>query len=98
VLDPFSFVFLLEGDEQYHIAMETMDTEEATYIWHVDKSIDDLKKRLKEIDSDLLSIRINGRRSFLEKLPGNFTRVHHDYAEEMKGYIIWKSSLEESLV
>jgi len=98
VLDPFSFVFLLEGDEQYHIAMETLDTEEATYIWHVDKSIDDLKKRLKEIDSDLLSIRITGRRSFLEKLPGNFTRVHHDYTEEMKGYIVWKSSLEETLV
>ena len=32
VLLPFSFVFLLSGQEQYHIVWETLDTEEATYI------------------------------------------------------------------
>ncbi|HRY33042.1 MAG TPA: DEAD/DEAH box helicase family protein [Bacteroidales bacterium] len=98
VLDPFSFVFLMEGEEQYHIIMETLDTEEATYIWHVDKSVSDLKRRLKEIDADLLAIRTEGRKSFLEKLPANFTRVLHDYTDEMKGFIIWKSALEEKIV
>ena len=37
VLLPFSFVFLLTGEQQYHIIWETLDTEEATYIWHVEK-------------------------------------------------------------
>jgi hypothetical protein len=32
-----AFVFLLIGEYQYHIVMETLDTEEATYIWHVPK-------------------------------------------------------------
>jgi hypothetical protein len=31
VLSPFSFVFLLQGTEQFHIVMETLDTEEATF-------------------------------------------------------------------
>jgi hypothetical protein len=37
-LDPFSFVFLLSGAEQYHIVLETLDTEEAAYVWHIDKN------------------------------------------------------------
>ncbi len=98
VLSPFSFVFLLAGEEQYHIVMETMDTEEATYIWHVEKSEGYLKQRLKEIDNDLNSIRNEGRQMFLEKSPKNFSRILHDYSDEKKGFILWKSLLEERLV
>jgi len=36
-LSPFSFIFLLKGKEQYPIVMETVDTGEATYIWHFEK-------------------------------------------------------------
>jgi superfamily II DNA or RNA helicase len=32
VLSPFSFVFLLKGKINYHIILETLDTEEATYM------------------------------------------------------------------
>lgn len=35
VLHPFSFFFLVSGERQYHIIWETLDTEEATYIWHI---------------------------------------------------------------
>ena len=38
VLSPFSFVFLLSGEQQFHIILETLDTEEATYLWNTDKS------------------------------------------------------------
>src|SRR5690606_14704023 len=31
VLHPFSFVFLIVGAENYHVVLETLDTEEATY-------------------------------------------------------------------
>ena len=39
VLNPFSFVFHLSGNEQYHVVLETLDTEETTYIWYFIKLI-----------------------------------------------------------
>lgn len=38
VLQPFSFLFLLSGENKYHVVWETLDTEEATYIWHTEKT------------------------------------------------------------
>ena len=98
VLSPFSFVFLLSGSEQFHIVMETLDTEEATYIWHIDKDITLLKNKLKEIDLSINVIRNEGRQAFLENQPQNFTRILHDYTDERRGYVIWKDLLEETLV
>lgn len=97
VLSPFSFVFLLSGAEQFHIVMETLDTEEATYIWHIDKDITLLKYKLKEIDLSINVIRNEGRQIFLESQPQNFTRILHDYIDERKGFVIWKDLLEEVL-
>ena len=37
VLQPFSFVFLLAGKDHHYIVLETLDTEEATYIWKTGK-------------------------------------------------------------
>jgi len=98
VLNPFSFVFLLPGTEQFHIVLETLDTEEATYIWHVDKNRQLLLQKLRSIDQDLNVIRNKGRQSFLEKQPENFSRLIHDYTEERKGFVVWKDHLEERLL
>ena len=98
ILNPFSFVFLLPGTEQYHVVLETLDTEEATYIWHVDKNRQLLFQKLKTIDQDLNIIRNKGRRTFLEKQPENFSRLIHDYSDERKGFVIWKEHLEERLL
>ncbi len=98
VLSPFSFVFLLPGAEQFHVIMETLDTEEATYIWHLDKNIAVLKNKLSEIDLNINMIRNNGRQAFLESHPQNFIRILHDYSDERKGFIIWKDFLEEILI
>ncbi len=98
VLDPFSFVFLLSGTEQYHIVLETLDTEEATYIWHIDKSILIFQERIRAIDQDLNAIRNKGRQLFLENQPENFSRIIHDYSEERKGFVVWRDLLEERLV
>ena len=94
VLSPFSFVFLLTGKEQYHIVLETLDTKEATYIWHIDKKKEVLQSHLQDIDKDLNIIRNKGRQSFLDSRPENFSRVHHDYSDERKGFVIWKDNLE----
>ncbi|MCT4588815.1 MAG: DEAD/DEAH box helicase [Carboxylicivirga sp.] len=96
VLSPFAFVFLIEGDEQYHIVLETLDTEEATYLWHIDKS--NLHDQLKTINNDLSIMRNKGRQFFIHNAPNNFSRIVHDYNGENKGYFMWKSMLEERLV
>ncbi len=98
VLSPFSFVFLLTGEEQYHIILETLDTEEATYMWHFPKDKPTLKLMLNEIDDHLSIIRYKGRQVFLEQKVENFSRILHDYTDEKKGFIIWKALLEEQIV
>jgi len=97
VLSPFSFVFLLAGEEQFHIVLETLDTEEATYIWHIPKDKQLLREALKRIDGDLNIIRQHGRQYFLDTQPLGFSRVVHDYSEGRKGFVVWKDGVEEGL-
>jgi len=97
VLQPFSFIFLLEGNHLYHIVLETLDTEEATYIWHIKKEISELREKIKQIDDDLNTIKNHGRQFFIENQPENFSRIFHDYSDERKGFVIWKSIMEEKL-
>lgn len=98
VLNPFSFIFLLSGKEQYHVILETLDTEEATYIWHIEKNRKLLEQKLQTIDEHLNIIRNKGRQHFLKKQPENFSRIIHDYSDERKGFIVWKDQVEERLV
>ena len=97
VLQPFSFVFLLVGQEGFHFVLETLDTEEATYIWHFDNDKITLPDKLKQVDQHLNIIRNKGRQVFLENPSQNFTRIVHDYSDEKKGFITWKDLLEEQL-
>ncbi|QTE21409.1 DEAD/DEAH box helicase [Polaribacter cellanae] len=98
VLYPFSFVFLLEGQEKYHIILETLDTKEATYVWCLSKEVLLFKKELEQINQTLNLIRNNGRQSFLETKNENFSKVIHDYSEDQKGFYKWKNTLEERLI
>jgi superfamily II DNA or RNA helicase len=97
VLNPFSFVFLLAGKTGFHIVLETLNTEEATYIWHFDNDKQSLPDKLKQIDSYLNTIRNNGRQAFIENPPNNFSRILHDYSADRKGFVIWKDLIEERL-
>jgi hypothetical protein len=97
VLNPFSFVFLLAGKTGFHIVLETLNTEEATYIWHFDNDKKSLPHNLKLIDNYLNSIRNDGRQVFIENPPNNFSRILHDYSADRKGFVIWKDLIEERL-
>ncbi len=97
ILSPFSFVFLLAGESQFHIVLETLDTEEATYLWHIEKDKELLKSQLKIIDEQLSVIRNQGRQVFLDSKPENFSRIMHDYSNSQKGFVIWKDLLEERI-
>ena len=98
ILSPFAFVFLLKGEDQYHVVMETLDSEEATYIWHIPQNINALKQSITDIDKQLNKIRNEGRQAFLETGPVNFSKIVHDYSDERKGFVLWKDGLEERLV
>lgn len=97
ILDPFTFVFLLSGNHQFHIVVETLDTEEATYVWHIQKDIISLKENYLLIDEQLNTIRTKGRQFFLGTEPKNFSRIIHDYSDERKVFVLWKNFLEEKL-
>jgi superfamily II DNA or RNA helicase len=98
VLQPFSFVFLIEGEEMYHVILETLDTEEASYLWCFEKQRPLLPTYLKELDKQLDIIRQQGRQVFLAAAPENFSRIVHDYNNEQKGFITWKFMLEERMI
>lgn len=98
VLQPFSFVFLIEGEEMYHVILETLDTEEASYLWHFEKKQSLLPAYLKELDKQLDIIRKEGRQAFIATASESFSRIMHDYSNEQKGFITWKYALEEQLI
>jgi hypothetical protein len=98
ILQPFSFLFLLAGERKYHIIWETLDSEEATYIWHIVRTRESLRIALAEIEVIFRDIKQNGRQTFLEKESNNFSRVVHDYSDAKKGFIALKGMLEEKMI
>jgi hypothetical protein len=98
VLNPFSFVFLVKEEKRYYVILETLDTEEATYVWYFENDLKGLKRSLNEINENLSVIRNSGRQAFLENIPENFFRILHDYSDDKKGFIIWRDMLEERLI
>ncbi|MGI8583983.1 MAG: hypothetical protein ACR2KX_17440 [Chitinophagaceae bacterium] len=90
VIQPFSFIFLLSGQTKYHIVWETLDSEEATYIWHTQKTREALRTAIAEIEIIMNKINRTGRQNFLEKEPNNFSRIVRDYSDAKKGFITWK--------
>ena len=97
VLKPFSFLFLLTGEKKYHIVWETLNSEEATCIWHFERSMDALRKGLKEIEAILNDIKATSKLDYLRQEHDNFSRVIHDYADIKSGFTAWKGMLEEKL-
>jgi len=66
-------------------------------MWHTEKDKDLLIETIGKIDKDLQLIRDKGRQTFLENAPMNFSKILHDYSDPNKGFVFWKSMLEESL-
>jgi superfamily II DNA or RNA helicase len=98
VLQPFSFLFLLQGEKKYHIVWETLNSEEATYVWHFEKTMDALRNGLNEIEELLNEIKNTGKQDYLNKDHPNFSRIMHDYSAAQKGFTVWKGFLEQRLV
>jgi len=97
VIKPFSFIFLLEGKTQYHIVWETLDTKEATYIWHSAKTVEALDVKFVVIQDVINQSRIDGKMNYLSSDPKEFSRIYHDYSDPDKGFILWKGMLDEKI-
>lgn len=91
---PFSFLFLIPGESNYHIIWETLNTEEATYIWHRPKDKKLLKETFNKIEEIVNEIKIEGKIRYINSKDENFTRVYHDYKEKENGFYKWKEEVE----
>lgn len=97
VLKPFSFLFLLEGPIHYHVVWETLDTEEATYIWPVEKDAIKLKLIIKKIENVIQLVKVQGKTAYISSGDQTYRRVFHQYREGIKGFVKWKGELESGL-
>ena len=97
VLKPFSFIFLLRGDRHHHIVWETLDTEEATYIWHVTGDIEELKRTLRKVEDIVNVVKVQGKTAYIHAGDEGFRRIYHDYSALVDGFVKWKGELESVL-
>ncbi len=94
---PFSFIFLIQGDRNYHIIWETLDTEEATYVWHIAKDKNVLKLTLQKLENIINVIKVQGKTAYINTADEPFRRIYHDYSEFVDGFLKWKGELENYL-
>ena len=97
ILKPFSFLFLLEGVNKYYLVWETLDTEEATYLWPVEKDKSQLKEALQRIGDTINAIKAQGKKVYIQSSEDHYHRVLHHYSQGIEGFIKWKDDLENFL-
>ena len=97
LIKPFSFIFLIEGEKKYHIIWETLDTKEATYVWHVDKSLNKLKAAMQKVENIINGIKVQGKLSYIKGNEDEYKRIYHDYSNFVEGFVKWKGELESIL-
>lgn len=98
VQKPFSFVFLLGGIDRIHIVWETLDTEEATYIWTVANDSNNVQQILMNTDKTIHFIVRDGKNEYVGRHEENFKRVFHDYSNLQDGFISWKKEIEKIIL
>jgi hypothetical protein len=94
ILNPFSFLFLLEGEEYYHLIWETLDTEEATYLWRIEKDVTKLKMAVGTLAHTISLLKAQGKKTYLSTSSDDCTRIFHHYNLGIEGFVKWKNELE----
>lgn len=98
ILKPFSFIFLIKGEEKFYIVWETLNTSEATYIWQAEKDPKAVKTELEKVNDILTSIKMSGKKDYLLLAEGNFIRINHDYLNTATAFDKWKNDIEKGLI
>lgn len=94
ILNPFSFLFLIESPLKYHFIWETLDGTDATYIWSFIKDSSHIKEQYQSVEMAINRISDYGRNTYLKLKDSNFNRVIHDYSDPDKGFVAWKKDFE----
>lgn len=98
IIKPFSFIFLIQGENKFYIVWETLNTAEATYIWQEEKNVNSLRAELKKVDDIIKNIKMFGKKKYLSKVGNNFNRIYHDYSDSVGGFVKWKNEIEEIII
>ncbi len=98
VRNPFSFIFLLERNMDNYLVWETLDTEEATYIWKIGKDTNAIKSELERLESIVNKIKVEGKKAYLDTAKEELIRIFHDYSVDGDGFVTWKEKLERILI
>jgi len=98
ILKPFSFIFLIKGEEKFYIVWEPLNTSEATYIWQAEKDNKAVKTELEKVDEIIKVIKISGKTDYLSKADGNFIRINHDYSDSIAAFDKWKNDIEKAMI
>ncbi|HNT22064.1 MAG TPA: hypothetical protein PKL70_16625 [Saprospiraceae bacterium] len=97
ILHPFSFLFLIEGEKKYHVVWETLDTAEATYVWHIEKDLSELKRTMQKVEKIIETIKVQGKTAYIQNADEHYHRIYHDYSALVDGFVRWKGELEAVL-
>lgn len=92
---PFSFLFIIDGINNFHFIWETLDTEEATYIWRFNRNIITVKDALINIERTINGIVQSGKSEYISRHEENFCKVLHDYTDQQAGFKKWKTEIEK---
>lgn len=98
ITNPISFLFLIDSEKYYYFIWETVNTEEATYIWVTNNNPNKLKEEFGKIKSKLKEIMSDGKRDYLIKNQKHFRRIIHNYSDLRNGFNEWKNKLEKLIV
>ena len=95
---PFSFIFLLSSISNFYIIWETLDTQEATYIWTFQNNVKNLRQILVHIDRTINLIIKDGKNDYINRNEENFNRVFHDYTDLQNGFKSWKDEIDKLIL
>ena len=97
IVKPFSFLFLIEGEKHYHLIWETLDSEEATYVWAVEKHKTKLIEAVEKVGQTINTIKVLGKKAYIASSEDHYRRILHYYKLGFRGFMKWKDELENWL-
>jgi hypothetical protein len=100
---PFAFICLLSGKRGYYFVLESVNKQDATYLWRVEVSEAEamknpslLRTAFLQVEEAMSWIRAEGRNPYRNAAPDNFTFIEHDYQSD-DGFLAWKNALHRVL-
>jgi hypothetical protein len=98
----FGFLFTVEGKEDNHFVWELLETH-ATYIWSINKSVNEIGNQIKKVENAISIISKFGRDEYRKNYQKNdaftFSHINHNkiITKQDEHFVLWKDKLNEYL-